>query len=237
MAADEDFGDEIVSETETYIDRIAACVDLLPALLERYRSGADYEAVTDRIQELESDCDRINRRISALVTNVSAEEIDFANSRIYLNSPGIVELYQKIDDIPNAVERIAEELVTIKPSTAADCFRGFSDMTEHATTAMTALATAVTGFVRVLRTPSESDSIVEEVETIREIESACDSIRNEIVETAFETASNARAIVYREFAHLFDTLVDAMEDVVDQIVLISSTEEWITTEADGQPTV
>lgn len=236
MADDDPFGERLISTTETYLDRIADCVTLLPTLLERYRSGADYRSIADRIQDVETECDRRNRRISSLVTNVTAEEIGLSNARIHLNSPQLVELYQTMDDIPNTAEQIAEELVTIGPACTDACFRGLSAMAEHATTAMAALVTAVTRFVRVLCTPSESGTIAEEIETIRDIESTCDSIRNEVVATAFESESVTQPLVHREFAHLFDELMDVMEDVVDQIVLVSSTEAWITTESESDRT-
>lgn len=70
--------------------------------------------------------------------------------------------------------------------------------------------------------------------TVREAESRCDALRNDVIETAFADESVTRPLLYRESALRFGTLVDTMEDVVDQLVLVSSNEPWLETDLDHE---
>jgi uncharacterized protein Yka (UPF0111/DUF47 family) len=219
MAAEPErrFDDRIVSRTETYLDRIDECVRLLSDLVD---------AITTR----ESDCDRLKRDISAQITNADARDIGLRNARIHLNSPHVLDLYQRLDEIPNAIERLAEELVTIAPPREAATFDRYAEMARCAERAMDALADAVACYVRLLRSPSRSDSVAAEIATVRGAESSVDELRNEVIETAFADDAIDGAFVYRTFALRFDEVLDAMEDVTDTLVVASSTESWITTE-------
>ncbi|MFP8952201.1 DUF47 family protein [Natrialbaceae archaeon A-arb3/5] len=234
MACDEDFGERIVARTDTYTADIEACVELVSQLFEEYLTGGDYRRTVDRIRELESDCDRHNRQLNALITNASVEEFGLRNSRVHLNLPQVTELYQAIDEIPNAAERIAEDLVTIEPPREERCFQGFLEMADCATTAVAILSEILTEFAQLLRTPSQSGTVANEIEAVRDAESSCDGIRNDVITAAFDEQPIPHALVYREFALDLDVLVDAMEDVTDQLVLVSSTESWITTELDHE---
>ncbi|WP_280537918.1 DUF47 family protein [Halopenitus sp. POP-27] len=232
------FDDRIVSRTGTYLDRIDECVRLLSDLLAAYiDGGADDPTVRDLVDTItsrESDCDRLKRDISAQITNADARDIGLRNARIHLNSPRVVDLYQRLDAIPNAVEQLAEELVTIKPPREAATFDRFAEMARCAERAMDALADAVACYVRLLRSPSRSDSIAAEIATVRGAESAVDELRNDVIGTVFADDAIGRPFVYRTVALRFDEVLDAMEDVTDTLVLISSTESWITTEPDDQ---
>lgn len=242
MAAEPDprFDDRIVSRTEEYLDRIAECVGLLSRLLETYLAEGDDETTTGTesvvasITTLESDCDRLKRDVSGRITNADAAEIGLLNARIHLNSSQVLDLYQRLDAIPNVTERIAEELATIEPSREPACFDRYAEMAEYAIRGMEALSEAVSRYVRLLRSPTRSGSIAAEIATVRGVESAVDELRNEVVEAAFAEGAIDRALVHREFALRFDALCDAMEDVTDTLVLVSSTESWITTEPDDR---
>lgn len=231
---DHRFNDRIVSRTEAYTGRLVDCVELVRELLEAYRTGSGYDEIADRIRTLESRCDRTNRQLSALVTNARVEDLGLLNSRVHFSRAQVIELYQLIDDVPNAAERIADDLVTIEPRTSARWFEGLREMVDCAETAVVALEAAVNAFVRLLCAPSESGSVVDEIRTIREAESACDGLRNDVIAAAFEDESVPESLLCREFAYRFDALVDAIEDVADHLVLVSSTEPWITTEPDRE---
>ncbi|MFC6613862.1 DUF47 domain-containing protein [Halopenitus salinus] len=242
MAADSDsrFDDRIVSRTEDYLDRISECVGLLPRLLETYlaegtdETTAGTDSVAASIVNLESDCDRLKRDISGQITNADAADVGLLNARIHRNSSQVLDLYQRLDVIANVAERIAEELVTVRPPRDADCFDRYVEMAGFAIRGMDALSAAVSRYVRLLRSPSRSGTIADEIASVRGIESAVDELRNEVVETAFADDGVDRPLVHREFALLFDALCDAMEDVTDTLVLVSSTEAWITTEFDDR---
>lgn len=230
MPDDESIGTQLASETAAYIDQTETCVGLLPKLLKQYRTDGAYHETVDRIQSLESVCDRHNRRLSALVTNATARDLGLKNSRIHITTPQLVRLYQRVDDVPNAVEESAEALVTIEPPHDDTCFRTFHEMASLASRSATMLAAALSRFIYVLATPAESVAIANEIERVREFESRCDALRNEVIATAFRSESIANPLVYRELALCFDAVADAIEDVGDQLVLLSSTESWIVTE-------
>ncbi|MCD2203552.1 DUF47 family protein [Halobacterium sp. KA-6] len=229
-----EFSRQVVEQTDAYLDAISECVDLLSRLVENYEPGDSARHLVEEIRGLESDCDAQSRRLSALITNTTVREFGIRNSRVHLNAEQVVRLYQLLDEIPNAAEQIAEDLVTIAPERRRSCFRRYREMVDHATTAMAALADAVHEFVRLLCSSTETGSITRHVETIRATESECDGVRNAVIADVFADEAIPQPMVYREFASLFDRLVDAMEDVTDQLVLLSSSEQWITAEPQSQ---
>jgi len=219
------------SHTETYLDTIVECIHLLPRLFEEYAHGNDYRATAQEIRALESDCDESKRRISSLLSNATVEQIGLRNTRIHLNSPEILELYQQLDEVANVAEEIAEELVTIRPPRIEPHFGAFLELAWRATTAVTVLEAVVTTITRLLCSHDRSETLADEIRTIRRIESECDELRNDLIEGAFRDDAVDRPLLYREFARHFDRLVDTMEDVTDQVVLISSREDWIDAES------
>lgn len=229
-SSDASIDSQLRSQTETYLGDIADCVRLLPQLLKNYSRGRGFEETAAEIRRLESQCDEKNRQISGLLSNSTTKEIGLRNSRIHLNATQVLELYQQLDDIVNTVERIAEELITIRPPRIRSCFQQFQEMTGCATTAMNVLEEVVTTFTRLLCSHNKTGMIAEKIETIRAAESACDRIRNELIADVFADESIAQPLIYREFALLFDQLTDSIEDVTDQVVLISSSESWLSTE-------
>lgn len=225
----------LVSQTETYLDTVSSCVNLVPQLLEDYSRGDEYRETADAIGSLEGDCDEQQRQLSSLLSNATVEDIGLRNTRIHLNTQQVFELYKRLDEVANTAERIAEELVTIAPPRIEPVFQRLREMAQCATTAISALDDAVTTFTRLLCSYDQSDTITDEIRTVRRAEATCDSLRNELIESVFADDSVAQPLVYREFALLLDRLVDTMEDVADQVVLISSNESWITTEPVHEP--
>jgi uncharacterized protein Yka (UPF0111/DUF47 family) len=221
---------QLRAQTEQYLEEMSDCVGLLPQLLRNYSRREGFEETAEEIRRLESQCDERNRRVSSLLSNATTREIGLRNTRLHLNSTQVLELYQRLDDIANTAERIAEELVTIRPPRIQSCFRRFQEMAEYATTAMGVLTEVIATFARLLCSWDETGTIAEGIQTIRAAESSCDRIRNVLIEDVFAGEAVADPLVYREFALLFDQLTDTIEDVTDQVVLISSSESWIGTE-------
>lgn len=221
---------ELLAETESYLDAIGESVNRVPALLNDYSRGAAARETADEIRALESECDETVRRICGRISNATVEEVGLENTRIHLNVTRIVELYRRLDAVANRVERFAEELVTMAPPYEEPYFRQFREMADTASRAMAALDDAVTGFVRALCSGERSETIDDEIRAIRSAESACDSLRNGLVADVFSDDSIDQPMVFREFALHLDRIVDAMEDVADQIALISCTASWITVE-------
>lgn len=218
------------SQTETYLNTVAACVDLLPQLIENYSSGDGYQETANEICTLESECDERNQEISSLLSNATVEQIGLRNTHIDFNLEQILRMYQKIDEVANTAEQIAEQLVTMKPPRREPHIQKFQELATCATKASDVLRDVVSTFARALCNPNQTTTVTDEIKKIRTLESSCDKLRNDLIENAFADNSIDQPLVYREFALLFDRLVDTIEDVTDQIVLISSTESWISTE-------
>ena len=221
--------------TETYLNWISGCVSLLEDLLGRYEAGRPIDTTVDRIDRLESECDRLGRELSALVT--TTDELDLQHLRIHRNAQRIVTIYRRLDTIAGRTERIATEFRTIAPALSMAYLESFNDLAEWTMTAMEALETAVIEFVGLLCGSADSGSIVEEVQTVRTAEGACDELRDQIIAEAFADPAVDRPLVYREFASLFSNLSDTMEDVTDELVVLSGSASWIETERDIDPTV
>lgn len=216
------YGREVVSDTETYLGQIEDCVALLPELLDQYNSPNSHRDTVEQVRELESDCDRLNRQIAALITDAGPEETDLLHVQAFLNAPSLVSIYQDIDNIANTVERIAEELTAISPSWNNERFQHLGKMADCAVTAVTALTEAVSALIHVLYTPEESDTITDKITIIRDAESQCDDLRNQALDMAFNAGISTKPLLYREFAIHFDRLIDVMEDITDQIIIISN---------------
>ena len=233
MSTEPTFGEELESLTETYLDRLGDCIDLLPDLLDQYRTGGDYESTLDEIQEIESECDRLNRTINGTITNAGAEDIGLLNSRVHFNTSSLISFYGSLDVVANLTERIGQELHMIQPPHDNACFERMVEMAESAAAGMEPLADVVARFIHSLSTTDESDTLTKEIDAVRRMESECDDLRNAIITDAFDGAVD-EPLLYREFAILLDKLANTMEDVTDQVVVIASNEPGIVTEPDPQ---
>jgi len=232
MSTGADFGKQLESKTDAYLDRLEECVGLLPKLLEQYENGEDYSETVDRIGELESEGDRMIRSITSSITNSDPEDMGLLNSRINQNQSELIEFYKDVDSLANVTELIADELSMMQPPTDTDCYQGLREMAEHVADMTETLENVVKRFVRGLGTTRETDSLYAEIEAIRDMESRCDSIKNDVIETAFRDEDTAQALMYRELAIRFDDLANTMEDVTDRIIVIASDVPGIVTEVD-----
>jgi len=232
MPAESSFGKQLESKTDTYLSGLTDCIELLPGMLEQYAASGAYEETLDRIQSLESDCDEQNRAISGAITNADAQDIGLLNTRIQFNASALLELYKTLDVIANHTERIAQELVMMQPSSEPDCYDGLQEMATHTVTMAETLEEVVNRFVHDLCYPDSSDTLTEEIQTVRALESECDELRNDVIATAFSDPQVDQPLVYREFAILLDELANEMEDLTDRIVIIATDEPGITTEPD-----
>jgi uncharacterized protein Yka (UPF0111/DUF47 family) len=228
-------GGRLVSQTATYLDQTEACVRCLPRLLEEYPDGR-YRETVERIATLESDCDRTNRRICALVADADVRDLGIRLTRVHLHAGQTIELFHALDDVANAVERFANDLVAFRPQLSPERRDRVQAMAVGALEAMTALRSAVTDYVAVLCDPDGSASIADDVRRIREAESECDRLRNEAVRAAFDADDGDSALVFRELVVGLDAVVDAMEDVTDRMVRTTGAELSIDAEPElGRP--
>jgi uncharacterized protein Yka (UPF0111/DUF47 family) len=96
------------------------------------------------------------------------------------------------------------------------------------------LGDVVEGFVHGLARSGATETLTEGIETIRGLESECDGLRNDAIETAFADDAVDQPLVYRELAILLDELANTIEDLTDRMVVIASKEPGIVTEADPE---
>jgi len=229
----EPFEARLRSETETYLDHTAACVECLPRLVDAYAADGDYEAVAGRIAETEGKCDETNRRVSALVGNADVRDLGIRLSRVHLHSGQTIDLYHALDEVANAAEQFADEMAAIRPERDPALLDSLAEMAALAVDAATALRPAVAGYLDALCDPEASVSIAHEVAHVRAVESECDRLRADLVASAFDGDASGTALVYRELATLLDGVVDAMEDVTDRMIRITGTELSIDVEPDA----
>lgn len=221
--------DALRTDTIRFLDSIEACVDALPDLLERYADGDDVTDLVDEIRAHESDCDDAARHLGALIVNADASDLGIRLTRVHLHSGRTIGLFQRLDEIPNTVEQLAEELAAIAPAPAPECLAILAEMASIARDALIALRNAVVGYVEMLCDPTETHSIAADVEEIRALESDVDRLRNDAITAAFRL-DGRDALVYRELALLVDAVVDTMEDVTDHMILIAGNRSWIELE-------
>ncbi len=230
MAAGPTFGDELDAQTETYLDQLTDCVALLPEILGEYAADGDYESTFEEIGEIESECDGLNREINGTITNAGPDDIGLLNSRVHFNASELISFYGTLDVIANHTERIAQELLMMRPPHDNACFEGLHEMAYEIEGGLDALETAVVEFVHAMSRTDESTDLTEDIEAVRAMESACDELRNSVISRAFDDDGIDQPLMYREFAILFDELANTMEDITDQVVIIASNEPGITTE-------
>ena len=230
MAAGPTFGDELDAQTETYLDRLTDCVALLPEILDEYATDGDYESTFKTIGEIESGCDGLNREINGTITNAGPDEIGLLNSRVHFNASELISFYGTLDVIANHTERIAQELLMMRPPHDNECFEGLHEMGYEIADGLEALEAVVVDFVHAMSRTNESTDLTADIEAVRAMESTCDELRNSVISTAFADDDIDQPLMYREFAILFDELANTMEDITDQVVIIASNEPGITTE-------
>lgn len=228
MAVDEPspFGRRLESTTEQYLDQLGECVEMLPSLITAHEEDETRHQIVDDIGAREDACDATKLELGQLVTDVDAEEIGLRLTQIHVHADRLLALYGHLDSIANSAEQFALELTAIDPKRRENCLEGLREIAEIAVTAMAHLNTAVIEFIRALCRPRHDVSITTSVSTIRALEAEADAARNEILEAAFAGQSDADALAYRQLAVILDGVLDAMEDVTDQMHLVTGSEAW-----------
>jgi len=230
METNADFGTMLESRTATYLDRLGECANLLPVLLDRYADGDRPEETLEQIEAVEGECDQIRRSITATIANADSQDIGLLSTRIKFNQSALLKFYKDLDIIANHTERIAQELTMIRPSPEVDSYDGLREMAAVIVEMTEELSDVVSRFIQSLARTNASETLTDGIERIRDFESQCDTIRNDVIKSAFENDIE-EPLVYREFAVLLDELANTIEDLTDQITVISSEEPGIVTEA------
>ena len=230
MSSDADFESTLESKTVTYLDQLADCTERLPTLLTAYAEGREYEPIIDQIEAAENDCDQTRREITALIANAGTREIGLLNTPINLNQSALLDFYKQLDVVANHTERIAQELSMLQPAASNNSYEQFQEMATLIVEMTEVLNDVVERFITGLARNNASETLTDEIETIRALESKCDTARNDVIATAF-SSDLPQPLVYRELAVLLDELANTIEDLTDRITVISSEEPGIVTEA------
>jgi uncharacterized protein Yka (UPF0111/DUF47 family) len=233
MTGDTDFGAMLESKTATYLERLGACAALLPDLLDEYADSGETDDLVAEIEAIESECDERRREITAAIANADARDIGLLSTRIKFNQSALLDFYKELDVVANHTERIAQELAMIRPSPAVDSYGSLREMAGVIVEMTEVLADVGERFIRGLARSDTAETLTEGVQRIRDLESECDGLRNDVIGSAFEGDAD-QPLVYREFAVLFDELANTIEDLTDRMTVISSEEPGIVTEAEPE---
>jgi len=230
MATETGFSGTLESQTATYLDQLTLCSTYLPELFDEYASGDETRQIVTKIEETESECDEIRRSITALITNADAQDMGLLNTRLKFNQSALLKFYKDLDIIANHTERIGQELTMMQPSPTVACYDQLQEMATVTVEMTEKLSDVVARFIQSLARTDASETLTDSIEQIRDFESQCDTIRNDVIRSAFE-GDLEEPLVYREFAVLLDELANTIEDLTDQITVMSSEEPGIVTEA------
>lgn len=227
--------DRLVTQTTTCLDQVGECVECLPPLVEQYAADEHYQSTADQISAVESRCDRTNREISSLVADADVRDLGIRLTRVHLHSRQTIELFHLVDDVANAAEQFADELVATAPERRPEELDLLREMAATAVDAMDSFRRLVTAFVKVVSAPECEAVVVNEVATIRDAESTCDDLRNELVHSAFASEGVRTPFLYRELALQLDEIVDLMEDVTDLLIRVTGNDISIELEPESAP--
>ncbi|RLM51404.1 DUF47 domain-containing protein [Halorubrum sp. Atlit-28R] len=231
MPTEADFGERLATQTAAYLDRIDDCVVLLPRVLDEYADEGAYRDTVDEIAAVESECDDLVRDVRALITDAGPDDIGLLNTRINFNESALLDFYNELDVVANHTERIAQEVAMMRPDASVEPFADMREMADRIAEMVAVLGDVVEGFVRGLTRADGTETLADGIEAIRGLESECDDLRNDAIETAFADGAVDQPLVYRELAILLDELANAVEDLTDRIVVIASKEPGIVAES------
>lgn len=213
--------EQILFRTTTFVSELTACVDTVARLLEDYGADAALDDTVEAVRRHESACDRTCRELTVLISSVNSDRAQPGLLGVYLNAGQTLELLQQLDEIANVLERFTDQLAAMRPPASAEVFDGLVEMASYAKSAMVSLGELTTSFVQRLCRGDDDTLETDVVDELRALESKSDAVRNEIVATVFEMDDTRTALVYRELALMLDDAIDAMEDAVDQMIVIA----------------
>lgn len=213
------FADEVQSRTATYLDQVDAATSHLPDALDAYGSDPDsFVASVDRLNARESECDATLRDLMALL----GDSLPPNYTEVYLRADDVVQLYRRVDAIPNHAEQFVRQLASMEPSVTADTVSTFREMGSLIVEGTTLLTDITVAYVDHLVTSGDRVAIADDVETIVALESACDAHKYEGIQRAFEGCDTADALVVRELLLALDSAMDAVEDAAEYLLAMQS---------------
>jgi|AntRauTorcE11898_2_1112593.scaffolds.fasta_scaffold38922_2 uncharacterized protein Yka (UPF0111/DUF47 family) len=213
------FADEIRSRTDTYLNQVKATTAHLPDIVDAYGENPDaFTAAVDRLNTQESECDATLRELNTLL----GESLPPNYTDVYLRADDVVRLYSRIDAVPSRSERFARELVNMRPSLTAETRNVLREMGELVVEGTVILADLADAYVESLVTSGDPIVVADEVETVVELETACDGFKYDAFETAFADYETADALMVRELLLVLDAAMDAIEDAAEHLLSMQS---------------
>lgn len=213
------FADEIRSRTDMYLNQVEATTTHLPDVVDAYGENPDaFLAAVDRLNTHESESDATLRELSTLL----GESLPPNYTAVYLRADDVVRLYGCIDAVLNRSERFARELATMHPSLTTETRDALREMSELVVEGTVILTDLVEAYVESLVTSGDPIVVADEVETIVELETACDTVKYDAFETAFADRETADALVIRELLLALDAAMDAIEDAGEHLLSMQS---------------
>lgn len=216
-----DHAEAVCALTDAYLDHVTDATAGLPDALDAY--GTDPEAFAVAVQRVaarESACDATLRDLRALV----GESTPPNDTELYLRMDEVARLYAAIDEVPNRAERFVRELDAIDPALSEDRRIALREMAALTDEAARKLARLAARFVECLVTDADPVPVVETAEELAELESACDRLKYDVLDAAFDDLPTADALVVRELVLTLDAAMDAVEDASEQLLFVNSTD-------------
>jgi uncharacterized protein Yka (UPF0111/DUF47 family) len=213
------FRTEFTDVSNRYFECLVDCAESVRPAVEYY--GGDEDAFCgelERARRLESDCDDLLATIRTTV----ARSMEPNFTRVYFQPDGVLELFDRADVAANHVETFLGELAAMDPTLSVAVTTGFARMGDLVVEAIAALSTAV-GDLFAVPAHRTVDTVHDARETVADLESRCDTVRQKLVSEAFATRDTADALVVRQLALWLDRAMDAVEDAAERTVYLDST--------------
>ncbi|WP_247010178.1 hypothetical protein [Halorientalis litorea] len=216
----ERFRREFEDQTDRYLDTLMECTARLSPALECYGQDADpFWDELEAVHRLESDCDDLLQDLRLSV----AESMQPNFTGVFFQPGPVLELFARLDAVPNAVEQFLTELAAMTPSLSVTALSDFVRMADIVTDAMATLVSVTADLCDVLcGTDAGTDDIHRRVESVIAAESRCDTVRDKLLSDAFAETDTAAALVVRALALTLDRAMDAVEDAAEQLVYVDS---------------
>jgi len=214
--ATDEYAESVTAATTDYLDSVRACTALLPATVLRYGEPA-FQETAERLADRETACDEHLRDVRRLLGDAEPNYTD-----VYLRTAEVMELYELLDDVPNAAERFVRDLDAIRPDLSAATRDDFAKLSALASRATWLLTDLLDVYVTQLVTAGPGSAVLGEVQRVGGLEARADDRKFTVVTRSFDRLETADAVVVRELAESLDATLDAAEDAADHLLFVAS---------------
>lgn len=215
----ERFADRLLEQSDAYGASVVETTDALADAMADYPQDERLPpSARTRLDELESACDRRLQSLRQLVGKSMPPNFTEA----YLRTGDLLEIYRSLDVIANRSEQFIVELTVTTPPLETDVRACLRDMSRRIAVATERLVGVMDAYVESLLTDGERVYVEPHVEAIRAYESDCDAIRDAVIASVFADGIDVQALYVKELVVALDGVMDAVEDVADQLLYMNS---------------